>query len=222
MSKKNLIKIIIIFSIIYIFLQLIIYFLNDTNISRFFWIEHKNIKELIDTGLPEQSKFKPFIKFISDKHFWLLRTGVIITLILAIYYKNKNKKIYYFCMNIFISVILVLIISSGLITWILKIGIGKPRPSANLDFYLPFSLSTRFHSFPSGHTTETFSYIIPFIYFIKKYYVYIFLLAYGILTAFTRIILAYHYFSDVLFGIYITSVIGFIICYIVENSKKKI
>ena len=217
LSKKELIKILLLLTIIYLLLQSLLFFFNDKNMSRFFWLEHRNAKELIDAGTPEKSDLTPVIKIISDNHFWILRAGVIATLILALYYKDKNKDLFNLYKNITISVVILLIIASGIITWILKIIVGKPRPYTKLDDFSTFSVSTKYYSFPSGHTTETFSYIIPFIYFIRKYYVFIILFIYGLLAAFTRVILAYHYFTDILFGIYITALAGCIVCYFIEH-----
>jgi membrane-associated phospholipid phosphatase len=219
LTKKELIRILLLISLVYLFLQTLLFFNNDKNLSRFFWLENKNVKELIDAGVPDKSSLTPIIKNISDNHFWILRAGVITTLILAFYYKGKNEDLFNLYKNITISSVLLLIIASGIITWILKIAIGKPRPYANLDDYSPFNLSEKYFSFPSGHTTETFSYLVPFMYFIRKYYVFIILFVYGLFAVFTRVILAYHYFTDILFGMYITALLGCIICYIIEHKS---
>jgi membrane-associated phospholipid phosphatase len=220
LTKKELVKILLLITLVYVFLQTLLLINDDKNLSRFFWLEHRNVKELIDAGVPEKSVHTPVLKIISDNHFWILRAGVIAVLILAFYYKDRNKDLFILYKNITISAILLLIIASGIITWILKIIIGKPRPRSNLDDYTAFSFSEKFYSFPSGHTTETFSYIIPFIYFIRKYSVFIILSIYGVLAAFTRVILAYHYFTDILFGIYITALTGCIICYILDHKSR--
>lgn len=221
LSRKELIKILLIITFVYVLLQSLLFFINDKNISRFFWLEHKNITELINSGIPGKSDLTPVFKIISDHHFWLLRAGVIATSVLALYYKDKNEGLFNLYRNITISVLILLVIASGIITWILKIIVGKPRPYTDIDDYSAFSLSQKYYSFPSGHTTETFSYIIPFIYFIRKYYIFIILLLYGFFAAFTRVILAYHYFTDILFGMYITALTGCIICYIVEHRAEK-
>jgi membrane-associated phospholipid phosphatase len=220
LSGKELVRILLIISLVYLSLQTLLFLNDDKNLSRFFWLEHRNIKELMDAGVPEKSELTPIIKSISDNHFWILRAGVIAVLILAVYYKDKNEDLFNLYKNITISVVLLLIIASGIITWILKIIVGKPRPSTKLEDYTTFTLSEKYYSFPSGHTTETFSYIIPFIYFIRKYSFFIILTIYGILAAFTRVILAYHYFTDILFGMYITALAGCIICYIVEHKDR--
>lgn len=220
-TKNGLIRFLIVFSICYLVLQAILCYNNDKTLSRFFWLEHHKVKELIDTNKPEKSELTPVVNIISDHHFWLLRTAVIICIALAFYYKNRDKNLYNLLLNLTISVIILLTLSSGLLTWLLKLSVGKPRPYTRLEVYSHFSLSNRYHSFPSGHTTETFSYLLPFMYFIRKPFLIIFLSIYGILTVFTRVLLAKHYLTDVLSGIYITVLTGCIICYLMEHRKEK-
>lgn len=220
-SKRTLVKVILLVSLAYIILQVIICCANDRNLSMNFWLEHHNVKKLIEAGVPENSPYEPIFQTISDSHFWILRAGLIVTLFFAFYYKNKNQELYRLLLNIVISAVLILLLSSVVITWIIKIFTGKPRPDTLLEMYSHFSLSARFHSFPSGHTTETFSYIIPYLYFFRKYYLHVILLLYGFFASSTRIFLAHHFFTDVLFGIYITAVSGFIVCFIVEHREQK-
>ncbi len=220
-SKKTLYKLLLIITLIYLFLQVIIYNSNDNNLSMFFWLENNNAKELIDAGIPEKSVYTPIIENISDNHFWILRIGLVVTLFFVFYYKEKDKEKCRLLLNIIISVVIILLLSSGLITWILKIGVGKPRPSSLLEVYSRFSLSTKYHSFPSGHAAETFSYIIPYMYFIRKYYLHIILLLYGFSVSFTRVVLAHHFLTDVLFGIYISTISGIIVCYMIEHRTAK-
>jgi len=106
---------------------------------------------------------------------------------------------------------------AGVLTWVLKLSVGKPRPSSGLTDNMPWSLSTKYHSFPSGHTTETFSYLFPYMYFMRRHLLSIVLVLYGIAMSLTRVILAAHFLADVLFGIYMTITIGLIICSLVEE-----
>jgi len=220
LSLKVLIRLLLFVSLIYAILQTLIFFNDDKKLSEYFRLE-KNKNELVDQDHNQKPYLWPVIKAISDNHFWILRAGVLITAFLAFYYKDKNKDLFNLFINITISVIVILILASGVVTWIFKILIGKPRPNANIETYLPFNLSTKYHSFPSGHTTETFSYIIPYIYFIRKPFVVIILSIYGILAVFTRVVLSYHFITDVLSGIYITVLLGCIVCYIVENKSRQ-
>ncbi|MCU0821873.1 MAG: phosphatase PAP2 family protein [Spirochaetes bacterium] len=183
------------------------------------WLEHKNAPELIDSGTPARSELTPVLKMISDNHFWVLRAGLLATIILAFYYKDKDADKYLLFRNISLSAVLILIFASGIITWILKISIGKPRPYTKLTEYISMAFSSRFQSFPSGHTTETFSYLFPYIYFLKKYSVGIMLFLSGLIISSFRIFLSYHYITDVIFGIYITIITGYIICIYIEKKS---
>jgi membrane-associated phospholipid phosphatase len=217
LSKRTLIRILLIVTLLYLFLQIIICFAGDRNLSMSFWLEHHNAKNLVESGVPEKSGYTYIVNIISDYHFWVLRIGVLVTLFYAFYYKNKDKELFRLLIDIVISAVIILLISSGLITWILKTSIGKPRPYTLLESYSHFSFSVKYHSFPSGHTTETFSYIVPYIYFFRKYYISFVLLLFGFLVSFARIVLAQHYFTDVLFGAYTTIIAGLIVCYFIEQ-----
>ena len=217
LSRKRLRVLLLLLTAAYIIIQSLVLFFDDLHLSRKFWIEHKGLKELQESGIPLRSKFTPITKNISNHHFWLLRAGLVVSVALSFYYRKRDKRKYLLFKSISVSVIISLALISGLLTWALKLGIGKPRPYTGLSEYMPFSLSTRFHSFPSGHTTETFSYIIPFVYFLRRYYCAVLLSLYGLAVAFTRVILAYHSFTDVLFGIYAALIISLVICYRVEG-----
>ncbi len=163
-KRRQLYNFIAVTLIFVVCLGFVIY-LDDTKISRFFWLEHRNIKELVDSGKPENSELTPVLKAISDHHFWLFRAGLVLTIFLSFYYKDKDETRHLLYKKLSLSAILILIICSGIITWAFKIFVGRPRPYTNIFENSPVSLSTRYHSFPSGHTTETFSYILPYIYF---------------------------------------------------------
>jgi membrane-associated phospholipid phosphatase len=217
LSRKRYWRVFSIITLVYIILQILIFFFDDGALSRRLWIEHRGNRHLEELGKPESSGCTPLLKQLSNHHFWILRAAVVSSLFLALYYRKRNEKRYTLFKSIFLSALLILILVSGVLTWVLKLSIGKPRPSSGLTQFMPLSLSTKYHSFPSGHTTETFSYIVPFIYFLRKHLVTVLLLVYGVALSFTRVILAYHFITDVLFGIYITVVSGIVICSYVEG-----
>ena len=217
LSRKRLWGVLAIITLVYIILQGLLLAYDDLALSRKFWIEKRGYKSLEVSGKPESSELTPLLKRVSNHHFWILRAAVVGSFFLALYYRERDKRRYTLFKNIFISALLILILVSGVITWILKLSTGKPRPYSGLIECKPLSLSTKYHSFPSGHTTETFSYIIPFMYFLRRHLITLLLLLYGVLLSFTRVILAYHSITDVLFGIYITAVFGIVICTCVEG-----
>jgi membrane-associated phospholipid phosphatase len=217
LSRKRYWRAFSVITLVYIILQILIFFFDDGALSRRLWIEHRGNRQLEELGKPESSGCTPLIKQLSNHHFWILRAAVVSSLFFALYYRKRDEKRYTLFKSIFLSALLILVLVSGVLTWVLKLSIGKPRPSSGLTQFMPLSLSTKYHSFPSGHTTETFSYIVPFIYFLRKHLVTVLLLVYGVALSFTRVILAYHFITDVLFGIYITVVSGIVICSYVER-----
>jgi membrane-associated phospholipid phosphatase len=217
LSRKRLWEALAIITLVYIILQGFLLVYGDWTLSRRFWIEQSDHRALEDSGKPESSEFTPRLKVLSDHHFWILRAAVMGSFFLALYYRERDKRRYTLFRSIFISALLILILVSGVITWILKLSIGRPRPYSGLTEWRPLSLSTKYHSFPSGHTTETFSYIIPYMYFLRRHLVTLMLFLYGVVLSFTRVMLAYHSITDVLFGIYITAVFGMVICSCVEG-----
>lgn len=92
---------------------------------------------------------------------------------------------------------------SGLVSVILKYGIGRARP----DFYQelgifafrPFSLYAYFAGFPSGHSTTVGSVAAILILFFPQSRIYIIPLA--IWVAATRLVVGAHYPSDVVAGL---------------------
>lgn len=55
-----------------------------------------------------------------------------------------------------------LLIFSFLAVRLLKIGVGRPRPFLGADLGCrPLSLEARYHSFPSGHTSDAFAAVVP-------------------------------------------------------------
>lgn len=85
-----------------------------------------------------------------------------------------------------------------------KVFIGKPRPLTGGDF-IPLSLKSANHSFPSGHTTEILCSSIPLS---QRYGNIILPLALGCIAAlmgFSRIYLNMHYPSDILGSVFLGS-----------------
>jgi undecaprenyl-diphosphatase len=95
---------------------------------------------------------------------------------------------------------------SGIIAWLLKIIIQKPRPFETLN--ISSTIATNFSSFPSGHTMMFFA-IIPTM--SKKFpKVKILFWTIATLVGISRIYLGVHYFSDVIAGAIFGYTIGWI------------
>ncbi|RYM06046.1 phosphatase PAP2 family protein [Sporolactobacillus sp. THM7-7] len=97
---------------------------------------------------------------------------------------------------------------SHIIVQILKKLWPRKRPYLTLEGALyPVNPLTD-HSFPSGHTTAVFSVIIPIIFYMPMLGILLFPIAASV--AVSRIFLGLHYPSDVLAGICLGTIVGWI------------
>jgi len=95
------------------------------------------------------------------------------------------------------------ILVSSLLVHVVKIAVGRPRPSLGLEGvpYMPLSLRGGFHAFPSGHTAE----ISGAAFVLANRYAQVLLsLFLGLIVAlvgFSRIYFSMHHISDVTAGL---------------------
>lgn len=89
------------------------------------------------------------------------------------------------------------ILLSGVGVLILKGIIGKKRPPGPIE-YQPFTLSSGYHAFPSGHTTTAFALATSISYHYPKYNKLAYTLA--ALVGISRMYEDKHWFSDVVAG----------------------
>ncbi|BCD67628.1 phosphatase PAP2 family protein [Nitratiruptor sp. YY09-18] len=122
---------------------------------------------------------------------------LIISLLLFILYKKSKPLLAKGALFIFLSVAI-----SGIITDIIKIIIGRPRPKLYLAHNLTtpefFKFKASFWSMPSGHTTTAFAVATAFALLFPKYRYFFFFMAF--LVGLSRIALDKHYLSDVIVG----------------------
>ncbi|MGZ4936981.1 MAG: phosphatase PAP2 family protein [Halobacteriota archaeon] len=101
------------------------------------------------------------------------------------------------------------------LTFGLKFLIARPRPDdLGTGPQLPDP------SFPSGHTSNAFSFATTLSYYHRK--VAPFLFAWAILIAFSRVFLGFHYFTDVLAGAALGIVVSLIITHIATRYDAQI
>ena len=117
-------------------------------------------------------------------------------------YYHNHKNIINICNNFSIFLGLSLI-TTGLITQLIKHIVGRPRPSytsfdGGLEFNF-FNLNSEFHSFPSGHTSTIFVVALMASFLLPKLKYFFILLA--VVIAFSRIVVGAHFFTDVVAGI---------------------
>ena len=145
------------------------------------------------------------ITILGDSKWYLFSSFFVIIFCYFIkktnYYHNY-KNIIKACNNFNIFLCLSLI-TTGLITQLLKHIVGRPRPNyASFDGGLEFNffnLSSEFHSFPSGHTSTIFVVALVASFLLPKLK-YFFISLAGVI-AFSRIVVGAHFFTDVLGGI---------------------
>lgn len=126
-------------------------------------------------------------------------SAIIVTLsISAILYFLKNKRE---------SILVLSTLITGIVSWIIKILVDRPRPTADLVNILE---KTSFQSFPSGHTlfyTVLFGNIGILIFYadkikpwLKSVLIFAFVLI-VLIAGYSRIYLGSHWFTDVLGGL---------------------
>ena len=81
-----------------------------------------------------------------------------------------------------------------------KMTLGRPRPNTGLEIFNFFTLDSRFHSLPSGHTAEITGSCLPLALYMGRTATSLALGCVVALVGFSRIYLNEHYPSDVFFG----------------------
>jgi membrane-associated phospholipid phosphatase len=182
---------------IYLSLGVLFFLFFDYSISKFFYNINSQTKSLFET-----------LTHFGDSLYFFVPTILIWATIKII--QNKNKIILTISdISIFIFFN---ILFSGIAAQIFKHILGRPRPplfhSNNLSTIDIFNFDSRWHSFPSGHTTTIFAFIFCLIFLFPK--IKNILIAIAVVIASTRVIVGAHYVSDIFGGAlvaYITSIL---------------
>ncbi len=125
-----------------------------------------------------------------DKYLNYYVLAFIITLIPLLKNKERLRNLLKFWVSF---------LSAGILVYVLKILIARPRPLLSLIEELDYS-------FPSGHATIMFALLPVFLSSFKEYRYYWLVLA--LLISFSRIYLGVHYLSDVIGGIILGLIVG--------------
>lgn len=84
--------------------------------------------------------------------------------------------------------------------YVLKVGVGMPRPYAEPSKITPFSFDSDYHSFPSGHTAECAAITSTLAHFFNTYFATFSLGCLLAMVAFSRVFCSMHHPLDLLPG----------------------
>lgn len=102
----------------------------------------------------------------------------------------------------------------------LKIMVGRARPELLFDQHLfgfyGFSMDSLYHSCPSGHTTFVTTAVLGLSMLYPAYRR--FFIALGLVIVSTRILLTYHYLSDVLLSFYLVVLEYRVLLYVINRE----
>jgi undecaprenyl-diphosphatase len=107
--------------------------------------------------------------------------------------------------------------TAGLLEWLIKIIINRPRPFVALN--ISSTITTKLSSFPSGHSMMFFALIPAMSKNFPKTKIFFWTIA--ILVGLSRIYLGVHYFSDVVAGAAFGYAIGWIFVKLGEKYEWK-
>ena len=121
---------------------------------------------------------------------------------------KKKKRL----MKMLLVYMLIQLAASVIITGSLKIIVGRPRPGHGFEHDF-FTKSSRFKSFPSGHTTDAFSSAGTIWMFIKNLPFAGAAIIFSLLIGLTRIFVGSHYLLDVTAGM----LVGFLTALLISK-----
>lgn len=115
----------------------------------------------------------------------------------AMAWLRKNKK----WTRIFLSMLIACAIA-GLAARVIKIGVGRARPSVQTEAaWSGPSLNSKFHAFPSGHTAASTAFFAVLL--LVNWRIGAGLMAAPLLIGFSRMYVAAHYASDIVFALFL-------------------
>jgi undecaprenyl-diphosphatase len=142
-----------------------------------------------------------------------IRLYMFFALLFLSAWRNKNVPLRNFVLGVAAGLIAAIVLCE-----ICKISIGRQRPLTG-DAFVPFSLTNANQSFPSGHTTRIVASTLPLAH---RYGNILLPLALGCLAAlvgFSRVYLSWHYPSDILGGLIMGSIGGYVAWRVSRSSR---
>ena len=144
---------------------------------------------------------------------------IIISLLLFVYWIDKNPEKSDNALLIFLSVIV-----SGILVNIIKVIFGRARPQLYADEHIYgffwAKLDVLYRSFPSGHATTAIAAWLALALLFPRYRYW--LIGLGILISLSRVILTQHYLSDVIIGGWLGAITTLILYNMIGFRGKKI
>jgi membrane-associated phospholipid phosphatase len=160
----------------------------------------------------------PFAQFITrfGKADWILYpTGVVLIALLFINTRAfpKTGLFRLYRLNLWLSFVFLGVGFPYLVSTLLKLAIGRPRPSQfpenGLVGFHPFAFDAAFASFPSGHATIIGAFAIVMSLLLPKWRALFCIVA--VLIGFSRVAVGAHHPSDVIAGLAIGGVLAFLV-----------
>lgn len=134
--------------------------------------------------------------------------ALLLLLSLFLIFRKKDPFISYQILYLFTAVAI-----SGIFVDIVKIVFARYRPEMlfqhDLYGFVGFKMGALFNSLPSGHSATAFALAVGLTFIVPRYKNFYFSIA--ILVASSRVILTFHYLSDVLIGSLFGGIIAFIL-----------
>jgi undecaprenyl-diphosphatase len=168
----------------------------NLNTDLFYLINNDMANPVFDMVMPHLTDLGGFVT--------LLALSIIAILLCRHYKKERYLRITMMC--------LAALLLSGAVAACLKLAIHEPRPYVVLDNVRQLVVPSEPNSFPSGHTSSTFSIVTVLVHELKQHKILIVLLVlFCILIAFSRIYCGMHYPFDVIVGAIVGTASGIVI-----------
>ncbi|MBA2655581.1 MAG: phosphatase PAP2 family protein [Tatlockia sp.] len=193
------------FILVYFGLIILLILKLDKHISAFFF--HANIR----------SSF-PYLSYLTRVGLGAIYFPAFLIFALFFRYVRKNR-----LWEVRFWFLMLCLIVPSIVSLILKISLGRARPNLFLQgseqFYGFYGWQTQanFWSFPSGHTTTIIGVVLGLGILFPRYFVALMLL--GASVAISRVLLTHHYLSDVLFSMYLTTMVVFCLLTILKRKS---